>query len=365
MTCLSDTEIQTVVDAEATAAQVAHAASCGNCRDRVDARRRDMAMVTDVLTTPSVSEATTMPALSARVQRAISDAQAPRGATALRAAPPSSSWSASNRSRWGMAVAMAAVIVLVVFGLLPKLGAPTKLSASEVLGRSLKTISGTTGVETLEYQLFIAGEMPGPHRIEHLVDHDHPGRYRFANYGPDGILESAIGQDPAGQHRVQLIRVDGHNYIIDINAAGAPKLSLVEMGQALIESTITMMQSTSDQNLSIVNTPEGRQYVVDIPAVTPSAGAAMFDLYHARAVINDGDFRIQEFEASGSVLRQPYSISFKLIKRTVRPSATVPGSEFAIPAGTNDTVILGAADRDPVSDVLTTVLRELGRVRGH
>ena len=261
------------------------------------------------------------------------------------------------------AAAVAAVVALVVFIGLPKLGAPTTLSAAEVLGRSLKTLSGTTGVEMLEYEFFVAGEMPGPHRIAQLIDHDRPGRYRFSNYGPDGVLETAIAQDPARNRRSHLIRVDGRNYIITLTASGRLGPSFPEMGQALIETAITMMQATSDQNLTTQDTPAGRQYVVEMPPVTPRSSVAMFDLYHARAVIDERDFRIQEFEASGAVLKQPYSVTFKLIRRSVRASAEVPAEEFAIAAGPEDVVLAGNAEHDPVTDVLTTVLRELGRSR--
>jgi len=259
-------------------------------------------------------------------------------------------------------VAVAAVVALVVFLLLPKLGAPTSLSASEVLGRSLKTMSASSGVEMLEYEL-VANDMSGPHRIEQLIDHDRPGRYRFSNYGPDGVLESSIGQDPASGHRVHLIRVDGRNFIIDLTSSGPLGPSLPEMGQAMIETVITMMQATSDQNLTIVDTQAGRQYVVEMPAVTPRSSAAMFDLYHARAVIDERDFRIQEFEASGAVLKQPYAVTFKLIRRGVRSSADVSADEFKVPVGSDDVVVTGTADSDPATDLLTAVLRELGKGR--
>ena len=88
-------------------------------------------------------------------------------------------------------------------------------------------------------------------------------------------------------------------------------VSLPEMAQAQIETAITMMQATSDQKLTILDAPGGRQYVIQMPPVAPKTGAGTFDLYQARAVIDAGDFRIQEFEASGALLKQPYSVSFK------------------------------------------------------
>ena len=66
-----------------------------------------------------------------------------RGATVLRARRPSPWRNVGLIS----ALATAAVIALVVYGVLPRLGAPTTLSASEVLERSLQTISSGQGVE--------------------------------------------------------------------------------------------------------------------------------------------------------------------------------------------------------------------------
>lgn len=44
------------------------------------------------------------------------------------------------------------------------------------------------------------------------------------------------------------------------------------MAQAQVEAVITMMQATSDQKLTILDTPDGQQYVIQIPPVAPKAG---------------------------------------------------------------------------------------------
>jgi hypothetical protein len=356
MNCLNETEVQMVVDAEAGASLTAHVAECARCRARVDARARDMASIAramDLSTDRPVD-----PAMEDRLRRAIADGARPRGATTLRAAP-GRAWT-SRRWTWAAAAAAAA---LAVFLVAPRFGSPTTLSASEILGRSLKTMTSTTGVETLEYEFYVPTEMKGPHRIEQLIDHDRPGRYRFANYAPDGSLESAVSQDPANRRRSHLFRVDGRNYIVVLTAEKQLPVSLPEMGQALIETAITMMQATADQNLSIVDGPAGRKYVVEMPAVTPASNAAVLDLYRARAVVDGTDFRIEEFEASGALLRQPYSVSFRLINRSSRPSAGVAAEEFALTAGPGDVVLSGATEVDPVSDVVTTLVRELARAK--
>ena len=183
------------------------------------------------------------------------------------------------------------------------------------------------------------------------------------NYGPDGLPESAISQDPISGRRSELIRVDGRNYIIR-SPARDRLLSLPQMMQAQIEAVIAMMQATADQKLIVLDSAAGRQYLIEIPPVTPKEGAGMFDLYQARAVIDARDFRIREFAASGTLLRQPYSVTFKLTRELRRQSADVAPAEFDIPAGSGDVVLEGEGANDPFSDVLLTVLRELGRVKG-
>jgi hypothetical protein len=76
------------------------------------------------------------------------------------------------------------------------------------------------------------------------------------------------------------------------------------------------------------------------------------------------DFRIQEFEATGTVLRQPYSMSFKLIRRSIRPSADVPAEDFAAPTVAGDVVINARVEKDPMSDVLTALVNEITRPKG-
>ena len=127
-----------------------------------------------------------------------------------------------------------------------------------------------------------------------------------------------------------------------------------------------MMQATSDQNLTVVDAPGGKQYVIQMPPVTPKAGAAgVFDLYRARAVIDARDFRLREFEASGALLKQPYTVSVKLIRQVTRQSAEVSPAEFEIQPGPDDVVFEGEATNDPIFDMMGAMLRELGRTKGH
>jgi hypothetical protein len=355
MSCLTDIEVQAVVDGEASTTAEAHLTACRRCRERVDARRRDVAAMTAAIEAGNMS-----PAFEARMRDVIHERGPARGATRLRVAVPQH----RRRNAWISATVAAAATAVVIFGVLPRFGSPTTLSASEVLGKSLQTMTGARGVELLEYELFVAGGMNGAHRIEHLIDHDHPGRYRFTNYAPDGALESAVGQEAATGRRFLLARANGRGVLINFDPGTAPKVSLPEMTQALIETGITMMQANRDQTLTVLDTPTGRQYVIEMPRVTAPSSAAVLDLYSARAVVDGQDFRIQEFEATGSVLRQPYSVSFKLLRRSIRTSADVPAEEFTAPAMPGDVVINARADKDPATDVLAALVNEITRAKG-
>ena len=304
MRCLTDVEVQAVVDDEATAECRAHATTCERCRARVDERRSQMA------TLASLADADGMPSsmLEARLREAMAES-AVRGSTVLRPATHTP-W---RRLGWVSAVATAAVIALLVYGVLPRFGAPTTLSASEILSRSLQTMSSGQGVEMLEYEVAMDGMTSGPVVIRQVIDRDNPNRYKVASYGPDGTIMTALSQDPLAQRRSQLFHVDGTNYIVRVGAIHAPVLSLPQMAQALVETTIGIMQAKSDQQLTVEDGPNGQRYIIEIPPVTPAnAAVTTLDIFGARAVISGGDFRIQEFEATGTLLRQPFSVSVKL-----------------------------------------------------
>jgi hypothetical protein len=354
MRCLTDIDVQAVVDGEATEEQRSHVNSCETCRARVRERQRQMDTIA------SLVDADGMPApIEARVRMAINEGDGVRGSTVLRASRPPA-W---RRVGLASALATAAVIALLVWGVLPRLGAPTTLSAQEVLGRSLQTISSGQGVERLEYELAMEGMTAGPVVIRQVIDRDNPHRYKVASYHPDGTIATAISQDPMRQQRTQLFHVDGTNYIIRVGAIHTPVLSIPQMAQALVETSIGIMQAKSDQQLTIEDGPDGRRYVVEIPPVTPQNATATLDLFSARAVISGSDFRIQEFAATGTLLRQPFSVSVKLRTHQYIGGAATAES-FAITPGPDDVVLEGQAAEDPLTELMTAVLRELGRARG-
>jgi len=356
MRCLTDIEVQAVVDGEASDECRAHADGCEACRARVDERRDQMETIASLIDADGMPSS----ALELRLRHAMRDVGSVRGATVLRARRPSAWRNVGLVS----ALATAAVIALVVYGVLPRLGAPTTLSASEVLSRSLQTISSGQGVERLEYEVAMGGMTDGPVVIRQVIDRDNPHRYKVASYRPDGTIATAISQDPVQQLRSQLFHVDGTNYIVRVGAIHTPVLSIPQMAQALVETSIGIMQAKSDQQLTIEDGPTGRRYIVEIPPVTPQTSTTTLDLFSARAVISGTDFRIQEFNATGTILRQPFSVSVKLRTHEYIGGAATDES-FAITPGPDDVVLEGQADEDPVTELMTTVLRELGRARGN
>ena len=358
MRCLTDIEVQAVVDDEASEEHRAHADTCEECRARVRERRGQMETIASLIDADGMPSST----FHSRVRTAIAANADPasdvRGSTVLRASRPSA-W---RRLGLVSALATAAIIALFVYGVMPRLGAPMTLSASEILSRSLQTITSGSGVEMLEYEVSLDGMVNSPVVIRQMIDRDNPNRYRVASYHADGTIASAISQDPVTQRRTQLFHVDGTNYIVRVNGIHNPVLSLPQMAQALVETSIGIMQAKSDQQLTVEDGPNGRRYIIDIPPVTPKNPAATLDIFGARAVISGTDFRIQEFEATGSLLKQPFAVSLKLRMQRYLGGAT---PSFDIVPEPGDVVLQGAAGDDPLSELMTTVLRELGRVRGN
>jgi hypothetical protein len=355
MACLTDVEIQTMVDNQATEGNRQHAEACARCQQRIDERRHHMRTIADAMNASGGVPA----ALEVRLRQSLASAgaaeaeSARRGSTVLRERPArgAARW---HGARWLYAGSIAAAVAMVVFAVLPRLGAPTRLSAAQVLERSLQTLSTGTGVESLEYELAIDGAYGGPFRIEHLIDRANPQHYRVASYGADGLLRTAISQDPVRRQRTQAIYVDGRTYIVTVSDIHEPVLSLPQMGQALLESVINMMQATADPTLTTQDGPAGREYVVETPQIAATNAATTLELSHARAVISVDDFRIHQFEASGAVLRQPFAVSFRLIRQQVVASTS---ADFEIHAGPGDVVLEGRPGGGPLEELLTAIVR--------
>jgi hypothetical protein len=368
MRCLTDVELQGVVDGETTEDHRAHAIACARCGPRLEARRADMARLTGLSGGGSVPAS-----LEERVRRAV--AAAPvlaaiqgtaqgtvQGATVLR---PSAS--RSFRPLWASALGALAVAAIVIVAVLPRVDAPATLSASQIIDKSLARMTTGRGVEILEYELVLAstsrqaqGLSQGPFHVVQLFDRDNPGHYKFAEYDAAGVMQSAASQDPARRRRSELIRVDGRNFIVHVQMP-EPLPSLPEMVQAQAESVLRMMQLGADQHLTVVDGPGGRQYVIEMPPMPPVSAAVPLTLDHARVVIDGADFRVREFNARGVLLKQPFDLSFTLISQ-IKAASIAPG-DWEITAGDDDMVIEGEGS-GRLDDVTSVVLRELAKARG-
>ena len=358
MRCLNDIEIQQLADGEGGTDLRAHVEGCAPCAGRLDERRRLMAALTAAVPADLPS-----PALASRVRNAVR-AQAPaRGATVLRP-----SRGAARTPLWVSAIGAAATAAIVAFVVLPRVDSPTSLSAAQIIDRSLEQMTGGTGVEALEYELVLssayrerAGLSQGPYRILQVFDRSDPARFKFAQYDRDDVLVTAMAQDPARGRRTEMRRIDGRNYIVHVTGLPGPMLPLPQLLQSHAEMVLRMMQLNADEHMTIVEHPDGKRYVIELPeSPEPSAGAPLV-LTRARVEIDGQDFRVREFTGRGTLLGLPFDVSFKLIAQV--KAATVDPSEWEVEQGPDDVVVEGEGSGE-FSDSMAVVLRELGRTQG-
>jgi hypothetical protein len=362
MKCLNDSEVQSVVDREAPDDVRQHLFGCARCGDRVRQREKLTASVRQ-----SMNPAIDLPAgASLRIERAIGDGLK-QGATRLRGVPAPPPW---RRGLWGAAAVTAATLLAIVL-VAPLLKGPSTVSASEILARSATRLAQplATGVEQLEYELTLAGvtrEMmldrsDGVYRVKQVIDHDVPGRYLVASYGVDGQLLSSVTQDPDTHQRVMTLRVDGQPYRFEFSVPKDVALSLPEMERLHMQASVAMMQASGDQSLQVIDTPQGRQYRIEVPHVSGETPNAVWDLADARVVIDASDYHVVEFAVTGTFLKQAYSVSYRLINRIV--AAQVSPGAFEVPGEPGAITVRGEGTALPARDALVVALRELARTR--
>jgi hypothetical protein len=363
MKCLDDAQIQALADDEATADARAHAAACGRCSARLESRRAAVASALRALDLSSPMPA----ALQQRVEHAVAVAS-PHGATRLRkTAAPRPRW---HRAAWSGAALAAATLAVVLFAV-PMIKGPATVSAAEVLARSASQLAQTAsaGIELLEYELVLDGVpremMPdktnGTYRVSQVIDHDSPGHFRYASFAPDGRLLTSIAQDPATRQRVSVIRVDDQRYRFELTMPDADLPSLPEIERLHMQATVALMQASGQQVLQTVDSVDGPLYRIEVPEVGGAQGGAMWDLNHAEVLIDSSDFRIMALSARGTFLERPYSLSYRLISRSVVGS--VSPDVFAVPSEPGEIVMTGEGSASPATDVVLTALRELARAK--
>ncbi|HET7698082.1 MAG TPA: hypothetical protein VFK57_20375 [Vicinamibacterales bacterium] len=368
---MNDHHIQALADGEATDEIRAHAASCADCAGRVRARVALMRQMRDALAPPVAVPAS----LTARVDaRLAADAsQRPAGATRLRRQASAGIRLPHARRGWVYGASAAAATLIAVLFVAPVLRkTDSTLSASAILARSASQLSAsvTGGIELLEYELVLDGVpkemMPdssdGTYRIRQAIDHNVRGRFRFASYAPDGGMVTSIAQDPQTRRRVTSLLVDGQPYRFEVSLpAKDAGLSLPEMERLHMEASIGMMQASGTQVVETIDGPHGKLYRIEVPRVAGPGTSPVWDLTEARVLIDARDYRITELSVSGSFLKQPYSLSYRLISHSV--VASVPAEAFAVPKRAGEIVIGGEGSPIPSHDVVMLSLRELTRLK--
>jgi hypothetical protein len=364
MTCLNDSEIQAVADNESAPDRAAHAAGCVRCGARVTEYRRRVEAARQAL----AGGATLPDGVAQRVEAAILSGHRGQGATRLRD-------SATRRPRWQLAgwsaaTAVAAAVVLFVF-VVPAIRGPQTVSAAEILAKSVTTLSAAPdGIEIREYELVVDG-MPrellanyadGTYRIRQAIDHRTKGRFRFASYTADGRLLTSIAQDPIARRRTSLFRVDDRYYRFEFSMPSSDIPSLPELERLHMEMSVTMMQASGQHLLQTVQNSAGTFYLIEVPQVNTTNLNAVWDLTHARVLIDADNYKIHEFSASGTFMKQPYSVSYKLISSSI--GAKITPDPFEIPAQPDELVISGEGTANPAADALLGSLRELARLKG-
>jgi hypothetical protein len=364
MKCLDDAQIQALADQEASGDVAAHAASCISCTARLEQRRTVIGAVRSALDPPAP-----MPyALQRRVEQALASS-ATRGATRLRDTGGSDGfW---RRNGWSAAAAAAAALVVGLV-VVPMVNGPATVSAAEILAKSASRLASSagTGIELLEYELVLDGVpremMPdggsGTYRFSEAIDHGAPGHFRYSSFAPDGRLLTSLAEDPVARTRVSLIRVDEQRYRFELAMKAGDVPSLPEIERLHMEATVAMMQASGQQLLQTVDSPEGPRYRVKVPQLSAAKRDAVWDLSQAEVLIDPSDFRIVEFSARGTLLKQPYSISYRLISRQV--VTTAAPDTFEVPSEPGEMVIAGEGTASPATDVFFATLRELAHARG-
>ena len=365
MNCLNDVRIQAVADNEAPASDVQHAATCARCGSLVKQRETEMASIATAMNgTTSLP-----PDVRRRVEQAMARG-ASAGATRLRDAEPRR-W-LQHPGVWSGG-ALAAAILLAIFVVIPAITGPSTVSASEVLARSAVQLAdrATTGVEFLEYELTLDGvsrelmpdHVDGAYSVKQVIDHDTPGRYFLATYGPGGRMLSAVAQDPANRRREMTLRVEDQVFRFDVALPEGMTLSPPEMERLHMEASVRMMQASGDQQLQVVERNGEKYYMIEVPKISAPVQNDVWDLAEARVLVDAGDYHVVEFSVKGTFLKQPYSVSYRLISRTIAEHASVQASEFELPADGSAISIAGDGSAIPARDALVLALRELARIK--
>jgi hypothetical protein len=356
--CLNEERIQALADGEGDAADRAHAAACAACGARLRDRAALMASI----------EATLNPPVGLPSEFRLKDTS---GATRLRSISGESRQAEGSRRWIYTAAALAAALAGVLFIVPAVRKSDATVSASEILAKSATRLSAVTrGVEVLEYELVLGGvpkemipdQVDGTYRIWQAIDHDVPGRFRFASYAADGRMFSSIAEDPIAKRRVTAFTSEGQAYRFDVTLPAGPRnLSLPEIQRLHMEATIAMMQASGNTLVETIAGPNGPLYRIEVPRVTAPGTNPVWDLTEARVVIDPRDYSVVECAVQGSLLKSPYSMSYKLLRHVV--GATLQPDAFSVPPQAGEIVVTGEGSAVAAHDVVVLALRALAQAK--
>jgi len=360
MQCLNDSQIQAIADGEASVAERAHAATCSACAARLGKRQHQMTGIEEALNAPT--------AMPAAVARRVEGALRSGGATRLRDTAPRRRWVYS-----GLGVA-AATLVAVLFVVPAVRKHDATVSAAEILAKSASQLAATpaAGIEKLVYELTVDGAPRdmmidrdnGTYRVLQVIDHATPGHFRFSSYDGSGQLLSALVQDPRIGRRVMVIRVDDRPFRFETALPAAPALTVPDIEVIHMQAVVAMMQASGNQHMQMVNEADGPAYRIDVPSVSASTPAAMWDLSEAHIIVDATDFHVVELSVKGAFLKQPYSLSYKLLTRDVLGADKPAPDLFEIPPQPEEITLQGDEGSPvPAADAFRIVLAELAKTR--
>ncbi|HEX9367390.1 MAG TPA: hypothetical protein VF921_12230 [Vicinamibacterales bacterium] len=375
MTCLNDSHIQALADGEGSVDAQRHARECAGCAVRVQARAALMASIAQAIDVPAALPGPLAQRVDEIFRLKAEATGSQRGATRLlNTQSRGFRLRAEGRRGWiysGLAVAAATIIaVLFIAPAVRKPGAT--VSASEILAKSATQLSATvaSGVEILQYELVLDGvpkemlpdQVDGTYKVWQAIDHNVPGRFRFASFASDGRMLTSISEDPLLKRRVAAFTSEGQPYRYELSLpANATNMSLPDMQRLHMEASITMMQASGNQLLETIDGPNGKLYRIEVPRVTGPGTNPVWDLTEARVLIDARDYNVTELAVRGTFLRQSYSMSYRLISHVL--AASVQPDAFVVPSQPGEIVIAGEGTTVPTHDIVVLALRELTKLK--
>lgn len=296
--------------------------------------------------------------ISQRLARASTDGTRLSGSTTLRAV--ASPWP----GRLGWIAAAAAAVLFVVLGL-RAVDRSTAVSASEILGRSQQVLSApVSGIEKITYDLTLDGVLvqllpegqAGRFTVEETIDHDHPGRLRILKLAADGRLAAGLADDPVARTRVRYVRFDSRGFLLRFTDAPAPPLSMASARRLALQILLGLMQTSANPSLAEIDRSGDAAYEITVPTMAVSGSIV---LQHARAVISREEARLLDFDAAGSIGRQPFAVTFNLRSRDLHGTMADDVNEFTIAPSPGDEVLEARGTSSiPVWDVISRCLRQ-------